>query len=83
MADTIVNTPGANRDEGSALGWVVVLIVLLAVIVAAVLWYRNATPAPSGSTSNINVTIPNTGGDGGGSSGGTSPGGSPGGSTGY
>ena len=59
MADTIVNTPASN-DSGAA-GWVVALVVIVAVAVAGFVWYRNTgayqTPAQEGAT-NINVTIP-------------------------
>ncbi len=58
MADTIVNTP-ATQESGAA-GWVVALIILIAVIVGGFLWFRyyGGSPAPAGDT-NINVTIPN------------------------
>ena len=59
MADTIVNTP-ATQDSGAA-GWVVALIVLLAVIAGGFVWYRYygapQSPTPAGTT-NINVTVP-------------------------
>jgi hypothetical protein len=63
MADTIVtNSPAAN-DGGAAAGWIVALVIALAVIVGGFVLYRNgafgaAAPAPAGST-NVNVTIPN------------------------
>lgn len=59
MADTIVNTPASN-DSGAA-GWVVALIVLVAVIAAGFVWYRYyyvGAPQAAASTTNINVTIP-------------------------
>jgi cell division protein YceG involved in septum cleavage len=60
MADTIVNTP-ASSDSGAA-GWVVAVVVILAVIVGGFLWYRHygaySAPTPAGTT-NINVTMPN------------------------
>ncbi len=58
MADTIVNTPG--QDNGTA-GWVVALIVLLAVIVGGFVWYRYYRAAPAPATTNINVTLPTPG----------------------
>ena len=75
MADTtIVNTP-ASSDSGAA-GWIVALIVLIAVIVGGFFLYRSyahathATPAPAGNT-NINVTVPTPAPTVGGTSGGT------------
>jgi hypothetical protein len=61
MADTIVNTP-ATQDSGAA-GWVVALIVLLAVIAGGFVWYRYygapQSPTPASTTNtNINVTVP-------------------------
>lgn len=59
MADTIIsNTPRSSDDSGSA-GWVVALVIVLAVIIGGVVLYQNgffgtATP----STTNINVTVP-------------------------
>ena len=79
MADTtIVNTP--TRDDSSAAGWVVALIILVAVILGGIVWYRSyghpAAAAPtSGASVNVNIPAP--------TSGGTSGGGSTGGSTGY
>ena len=61
MADTIVtNTPGTN-DNGAA-GWVVALIVLVAVIVAGIVMYQRGffmQSAQTPSSTNINVTVPN------------------------
>ncbi len=67
MADTIVtNTPGTTSD--SAAGWVVALIVLAAVVIGGLIWYRSGASLPSGDT-NINVSVPTpsagTGGTGG------------------
>lgn len=58
MADTIVNTPPSN-DSGAA-GWVVALIILIAVIVGGFMWYRyyGVPQASAPDTTNINVTIP-------------------------
>ena len=63
MADTIVtNTP--TRDEGSsALGWIVALIVILAVIVAGFVWVRRDVGVPNtGTTINVQVPAAPTGG---------------------
>lgn len=72
MADTIVtNTPGITRsvDDGSAaIGWVVALLVVLALIVAGFALYRyNGSAAPSGGGANINVSLPSGSGSTGGS----------------
>jgi hypothetical protein len=57
MADTIItNTPGQN-DSGSG-GWVVAVVILLAVIAGGFIWYRYYRHVPAPSTTNINVTIP-------------------------
>lgn len=60
MADTIIsNTPRSGDDSGSA-GWVVALVIILAVIIGGVLLYQRgffSTATPS--TTNINVTVPN------------------------
>lgn len=58
MADTIVNTP-ATQDSGAA-GWVVALIILIAVIVGGFMWYRyyGVPQASAPDTTNINVIIP-------------------------
>ena len=61
MVDTtIINTP-ASQDSGAA-GWVVALIVILAVIVGGFVWYRYygayQASTPAGATNNINVTVP-------------------------
>ncbi len=57
MADTIVtNTP--SRDEDStALGWIVALIVILAVIVAGFVWSQRGVGIPNTGT-DINVEVP-------------------------
>ena len=60
MADTIVtNTPGPS-DSGAA-GWIVALIVLVAVVVGGVYMYRNGffDRAATTDTTNINVVVPN------------------------
>jgi len=55
MADTtIVNTPGSG-DSGA--GWMVAVIILIAVVVGGFLWYRyQGRQVPTDT--NINVTIP-------------------------
>jgi len=68
MADTIVtNSPG--QGDSSAIGMVIALIILVAVVVGGIVMYQrgffNNGPQPA-DTTNINVTIPTpTGGNGG------------------
>jgi hypothetical protein len=58
MADTVINSPARNEDS-SALGWVVSLIVVLAVIVAGFVWVRSDAGVPNtGSGTNINIETP-------------------------
>ncbi|MBC7487258.1 MAG: hypothetical protein H7282_10955 [Cytophagaceae bacterium] len=60
MADTIIsNTPGPSSDSGA--GWVVALILLLAMVVGAVVLYQKGyfnMNNEKKSTTNINVTLP-------------------------
>lgn len=64
MADTVINTPSRNEDSG-ALGWVVALIVILAVIVAGFVWVRRDVGIPNtGTDTNINVDLPSSGAGG-------------------
>ncbi len=66
MADTIItNTPDKNGNDSGAAGWLVALVVIIAVIVGGVLLYQKgvfnpapAAPAEEGTT-NINVVVPN------------------------
>lgn len=66
MADTVITNTPARDDGASALGWIVALIVILAVILAGFLWVRRGAPAPAapGGGASINVDLP-TGGTGG------------------
>lgn len=64
MADTIItNTPpGKNGEDSGGAGWVVAIIILIAVIVGGYVLFQNgafnqAAPAAPGNT-NINVTVP-------------------------
>ena len=57
MADTIVTSSPARDDGSSALGWIVALIVVLAVIVAGFIWVRSDVGVPNTGT-NINVEVP-------------------------
>lgn len=67
MADTIVTNSPGTTDSGA--GWVVALIILVAVIVGGVVMYQRGFFVGQGpvDTTNINVTmpIPTTGGTGG------------------
>lgn len=64
MADTIINTPDRTGDN-SALGLVVALIIVAAIIVAGFVWYRHGAPgAPNSGATNINVTVPSGGASG-------------------
>ena len=57
MADTtIVNTPGSGSGDSGA-GWMVAVIILIAVVAGGFLWYRYQGRAVPADT-NINVTIP-------------------------
>ncbi len=58
MADTIVNTPAPSNDSGAA-GWVVAIIILLAVIAGGYYVYRNGMGRAAPGTTNINVSVPN------------------------
>lgn len=68
MADTIVNTPG-NTTNDSAAGWAIAAIVVVAIIIGAVLLFRDGLPGVpnTGSDTNVNVELPagGTGGDSG------------------
>lgn len=60
MADTIVNTP--ERSD-SAAGWAIAAVIVVAVIIGAVLLFRNGLPGvPDTGGTNINVEVPTTGG---------------------
>lgn len=60
MADTIITNTPARDDESSALGWIVALIVALAVIVAGYVWYQRGAEIPNTGGTNINVEVPAT-----------------------
>ena len=59
MADTIItNSPERDGDGGA--GWVVALVIIIAVVVGGIVLYRRGVfraVAPAGNT-NINVTVP-------------------------
>ncbi len=57
---TVINAPRSDNGDGNA-GWVVAVIILLAVVgIGAYLWvnYRRAAVPPAPNGTNINVTIP-------------------------
>ncbi|QQR65306.1 hypothetical protein IPH92_01855 [Candidatus Kaiserbacteria bacterium] len=58
MADTIIsNIPGTNDDASS--GWIVALVIIFAIIIGStVLYQRGFFATETGSTTNINVTVP-------------------------
>ncbi len=57
MADTMITNSPAREEGTSALGWIVALIVILAVIVAGFVWVRSDVGIPNTGT-NINVEVP-------------------------
>jgi hypothetical protein len=59
MADTIVTNTPTRDDSSTALGWIVALIVILAVIVAGFVWARRDVGIPNTGT-DINVEVPTT-----------------------
>lgn len=59
MADTIVtNSPGTG--DSSAAGWVVALVIVVAIVAGGIVLYQNGAfnGAGSADTTNINVTVP-------------------------
>jgi hypothetical protein len=56
MADTIINTP--DRTQDSAAGWAIAAVVVVAIIIGAVLLFRNGLPGVPNTGTDINVTIP-------------------------
>ncbi len=58
MADTIITNTPARTDDSGALGWVVALIVVLAVIVGGYVWYQRGADIPNTGGTNINVEVP-------------------------
>jgi hypothetical protein len=60
MADTIISNTPARDDGSTALGWIVALIVVLAVIVAGFVWAQRDAGIPNTGT-DVNVELPTTG----------------------
>ena len=59
MADTIItNSPERNDGDGGA-GWVVALVIIIAVVVGGIVLYRRGAFRAAPASSTINVTIPN------------------------
>jgi hypothetical protein len=59
MADTII-TNSPEKDGSGGAGWVVALVIIIAVVVGGIVLYRRgAFRAVAPASSTINVTIPN------------------------
>lgn len=68
---TVVNAPGNDSSSASVAGWIAALVIVAAVVIAGVVWYRAAGPSIPNTGTNVNVELPNVtvpsgGGDGGG-----------------
>lgn len=68
MADTTSHSPDYSRRDDSAVAmmtWLLAAIVIVAVLAAAFLWYRNGAPGVPNTGTEINVELPaaGTGGD--------------------
>lgn len=61
MADTIIsNVPGSRTDDGMA-GWLIALVIILAVAIGAFFMYQNGffrSDTTTDDTTNFNVTLP-------------------------
>jgi len=81
MADTIItNTPDRSNANDNGAGLVLALIVIVALLVGGYFLYRHGAPGvPNTGSTNVNVTLPSTGG-GSGATGGGAAGGATGGS---
>lgn len=75
MADTIITNTPVRRDTDEGAGWVVAVILLIAIVFGGIMLYRDGffgAAAPTDETTEINVSIPNPvttsseGGEGGG-----------------
>ena len=61
MADTIItNSPERERSDSGA-GWVVALVIIIAVVVGGIVLYKRGVfrANTSSDTTNVNVTVPN------------------------
>ena len=60
MADTII-TNSPEKSDGCGAGWVVALVIIIAVVVGGIVLYRRGAfrAAATASNTNINVTVPN------------------------
>ena len=62
MAETVVVQPNSQDSSGGA-AWIALAIIVVALVVGGVYMYRHGrAPAATGGT-NINVTLPGTGGN--------------------
>lgn len=57
MADNMVNNSAPVEGGNAVGGWVVALIVVIALIAGAFYWYNTGQPAQNGGV-NVNVTVP-------------------------
>ena len=78
MADTIItNSPdrGTVAQDNGAVGLVVAILVVLALIVLGLFFFRHGAPGvPNTGSTNVNVSLPSGGGTDGGTSAGSSAG---------
>ncbi|MDB5238048.1 MAG: hypothetical protein JWM46_318 [Candidatus Kaiserbacteria bacterium] len=65
MADTVVVDRGSNSQDNSAVGMVLALIVVLALVIGGVYLYRHGGARAANPGTNINVTLPAAGSSGG------------------
>lgn len=74
MADTIItNTPERRVEDNGAAGLLLAFIVIVALLIGGYFLYRHGAPGvPNTGSTNVNVTLPSSGGSAGGSSSGGS-----------
>ncbi len=75
MADTIIERQSTGTSDSGAAGMVVAVVAIVLLLLGAYFVLRNAgVPAVPNTGSDINVTLPDTGGNNGGSNSGGSGG---------
>lgn len=47
-----------TRDDTSAAGWFIALIVILAVVIGAIVWYQRGAPGVPNTGPDVNITVP-------------------------